>query len=293
MITTLGRTGSTIVVQLLAAHPEVVAYPPFEDEPKVASYWIDVLLALSEPASYRRQLTPGRDLNSTWWLGEQMPMPRARWPRALQEWVGATAVERLAAFCQERIESLYGQIASQFGVHEPRFFTEKFWATSPISGFMWELYDQPCEVFVVRDFRDMLASMRAFDTKRGFDAFGRQRVTDDKAHVVDELEPRVTSLRREWLRRKDRAHLVRYEDLVARPEETVESLLAHAGLVSTPAIAASMLEAMKATTPEMEAHKTTPDAESSVGRWQRDLSADLQRVCESAFGPALETFGYE
>ena len=42
----------------------------------------------------------------------------------------------------------------------------------------------------------------------------------------------------------------------------------------------------------MEAHRTTPDAEASVGRWQRDLDPDLQRLCESAFGPALETFGY-
>ena len=194
MITTLGRTGSTITMRLLEAHPEVVAYPPFQEEPKVASYWIEVLLALSEPASYRRQLTPGRDLNSTWWLGAQMPMPRARWPRPLHEWIGAAAIEELARFCQERIEMLYEQVASEYGVGDPRYFAEKYWATSTIPGLMWELYDDPREVFVVRDFRDMACSMKAFDAKRGFRAFGRQQVSDDERHIVEQLAPRVSSL---------------------------------------------------------------------------------------------------
>jgi hypothetical protein len=293
MVTTLGRTGSTIVVGMLEQHPQVAAYPPFEDEPKVASYWIEVLLALSEPASYRRQLTPGRDLNSTWWLGTQMPMPRARWPRALHDWVGARAIETLAGFCQERIESLYEVIASQLDVHQPRYFAEKYWATSPIPDLIWELYDHPREVFVVRDFRDMLSSMYAFDAKRGYAAFGRQSAADDESHVVEQLEPRVESLRRQWERRAERAHLVRYEELVARPAEILKGVLGYLEVDASETILESMTQTLTASTPGMEAHRTTPDASSSIGRWKRDLDPALQRLCEAAFGPALETFGYE
>jgi hypothetical protein len=293
MVTTLGRTGSTIVVGMLARHPEVVAYPPFEDEPRVASYWAEVLLALSEPASYRRQLTPGRDLDSTWWLGTQMPMPRARWPRALHDWTGAATVEALAGFCQERIESLYEVIASQLDVRGPRYFAEKYWATSTIPDLVWELYDHPREIFVVRDFRDMLSSMYAFDAKRGYPAFGRQRAPDHESHVVEQLEPRVDSLRRQWERRAERAHLVRYEQLVARPAETMEGVLAYLSLDASSETVESMTRTLTASTPGMEAHRTTPDANSSIGRWKQDLDPALQRLCESAFGPALETFGYE
>ena len=292
MVTTLGRTGSTILVRLLEAHPEVVAYPPFQDEPRVASYWIDVLLALSEPASYRRQLTPGRDLDSNWWLGAQMPMPRARWPRPLHEWIGATAIETIAGFCQERIETLYEEVAAEYGVRAPRYFAEKYWATSTIPDFIWELYDDPREVFVVRDFRDMACSMKAFDAKRGFEAFGRQRTTDDEHHIVEQLAPRVASLHREWQRRAERAHLVRYEDLVARPAETVSAMLSYLEIDSTTATVESVTRAMTESTPGMEQHRTAPDTEASVGRWQRELDPDLQRLCESAFGPALEEFGY-
>jgi sulfotransferase family protein len=292
MVTTLGRTGSTILVRLLEAHPEVVAYPPFEAEPKVASYWIDVLLALSEPASYRRQLTPGRDLNSTWWLGSQMPMPRARWPRPLHESIGATAIETLAGFCQERIEALYEEIASEYGVREPRYFAEKYWATSTIPGFMWELYANPREVFVVRDFRDMACSMKAFDAKRGFQAFGRQRVQNEEHHIVEQLAPRVASLHREWRRRADRAHLVRYEDLVAEPTETVSAMLSYLAIDSAPDTLESVTRAMTERVPGMDEHRTAPDAEASIGRWRREMDPELQRVSESAFGPALEAFGY-
>ena len=150
-------------------------------------------------------------------------MPRARWPRALHEWIGATAVETLAGFCQERIETLYEEIASQFDVRAPRYFAEKYWATSPIPDFMWELYDDPREVFVVRDFRDMACPpcRRSTQSAASRHSAGSE-ATDDESHIVEQLEPRVASLHREWQRRADRAHLVRYEDLVARPAETVE-----------------------------------------------------------------------
>jgi hypothetical protein len=292
IVTTLGRTGSTILMQLLQSHPEMVAYPPFEDEPKVASYWMEVLLALSEPASYRRQLSPGRDLNDKWWLGAQMPMPRARWPRPLHEWIGATAIEMLTGFCQEQIEMLYLQIASEFGVRGGRYFAEKYWATSPIPELMWELYPDAREVFVVRDFRDMACSMKAFDEKRGFRAFGRQDVSDDEHHIVDQLTPRVSSLQKGWARRAERAHLVRYEDLVADPRATVKAMVAYLEIDSSERVVETVTRAMTETTPGMEAHRTTPDAQASIGRWQRELSPELQRLCESAFGPALEEFGY-
>jgi hypothetical protein len=292
MVTTLGRTGSTIVVRLLAAHQDVVAYPPFQDEPRVASYWIDVLLALSEPASYRRQLAPGRGGEGPWWLGGQMPMPRAKWPRDLQESIGAAAIEQLAGFCQERIEMVYEAIASEFGVPDARYFVEKYWATSTVPSLMWELYEHPREIFVVRDFRDMACSMKAFDEKRGFAAFGRQRVTSDEQHVVEQLAPRVGSLLDQWQRRSDRAHLIRYEELVARPAETVEAALNYLDVDSSAQSVENVVQAMSEGTTEMAAHRTTSDAGASVGRWQREMGSELQRLCESAFGSALEQFGY-
>ena len=63
VLTALGRTGSTAVTRLLAAHPAVAAYRPFEYEPRVVTYWIDVLRALAEPGRFRRQIAPNGPLD--------------------------------------------------------------------------------------------------------------------------------------------------------------------------------------------------------------------------------------
>jgi hypothetical protein len=94
------------------------------------------------------------------------------------------------------------------------------------------------------------------------------------------------------VRRAERAHLVRYEDLVSDPPETVRAVLAYLEIDSSPGVVEAVTRALTETTPGMEAHRTTPDAQASVGRWQRELTPELQRLCETAFGPALEAFGY-
>jgi hypothetical protein len=46
-------------------------------------------------------------------------------------------------------------------------------------------------------------------------------------------------------------------------------------------------------TPGMRKHKTSPDPESSIGRWRYELDPSLQAVCQEAFGDVLKEFGYE
>src|SRR6266550_3936580 len=42
LITTLGRTGSTWLMRILDSCPGIVAYKPFEYEPRVSTYWMEV-----------------------------------------------------------------------------------------------------------------------------------------------------------------------------------------------------------------------------------------------------------
>jgi hypothetical protein len=43
---------------------------------------------------------------------------------------------------------------------------------------------------------------------------------------------------------------------------------------------------------DTDGHRTSVNPEASIGRWRHELSAELQDLCETTFGPALETFGY-
>jgi hypothetical protein len=287
MLTSPGRTGSTVFMRMLEGHPEIVAYPPFEHEPRVASYWFEVFRALAEPASYIRQVSPAGALNDDWWLGRRQPVPRRLSRPEVQEWLAGESVEALGAFCMERIEGLYDQVEALSGGQGACYFAEKF-RPDQVPALAWELYPGAREVILVRDLRDMVASIFAAGEKRGV-----KEVPADRArYVVEEIKGRATAAAAAWQARSDRAHLLRYEDLMLEPERTLVALLAYLGLDATPEAAAAMREHALAPVAAMEHHRTTPDPAASIGRWRRDLPPDVLAACEQAMGEELALFGY-
>jgi Sulfotransferase family len=291
MVTTLGRTGSMMLMRLLEAHPEVLVHRPFRYEQRVASYWIEVLRALAEPASYLRQLAPAGSLEGgRWWLGDDAPTPWGIGDERIQRWMGRDAVVSIAEASQGRVEALYEQIAAGIGGDGARYFAEKYSLES--SSLAWELYPGARELFLVRDFRDMVASILAFNRKRGVRGFGEEG-TKDELDYVRRLELWAASLVRSWGRRSGRAHLVRYEDLVLEPASTLRGLLGYLDVAEDDATIERMLDTLGEALPELEDHHTAPDPRASIGRWRRDLPDELALACEQSFGPALETFGYE
>jgi LPS sulfotransferase NodH len=290
MVTTLGRTGSTILMKVLATHPEIVACQPFEHEPRIATYWLGVMTTLTDPVSYRRQINPTGSIDGTWWVGQELPLPRRSKDARLTRWLDVDAVGHVAAFCQSRIEAVYAEVAAGAGISEPRFFAEKY-RVDRIPEMMWELYPRAREVILVRDFRDMVASMFAYNVKRGREGFRRDRFDDDAQYVVKQIKESVAALASAWEARQDSAHLIRYEDLVLDPEHTLASLLRYLGL-DEDAHADAMAAALSARDPETEWHRTTADPRASIGRWREDLSEEARRACEQVLAPELQAFGY-
>jgi Sulfotransferase family len=291
MVTTLGRTGSTAMIRLLEAHPQVVAYRPFRNEPRAASYWMGVLKSLSEPASYRRQLSPTGPIDKTWWLGERPPVPRRLGDPAIDEWLGRPAVEEIAAFCQGRIDGVYGQIAGAASRDSAVYFAEKL-RPDWVPRLVWEIYPRVREIVLVRDFRDMVSSMLAFNAKRGFQGFRRNQVSSDAEFVTENVKGSAAALAQAWRERSDRAHLVRYEDLIANPRDTLEGILEYLELDSGAGTLAAMTAGLTERRPEDEAHRTASGPEASLGRWRSDLSPEMQAHCDQELGESLEAFGY-
>jgi len=289
LVTTLGRTGSTILMKVLAAHPEVVACSPFQHEARVATYWMGVMKSLTDPVSYRRQINPTGTIDGTWWIGDTPPLPRRPKDPHLARWLDVDAVRDIAAFCQSRIEAAYTEVAAD-AAGTPRYFAEKY-RPDRISAMMSELYPRAREIVLVRDFRDMVASMFAYNVKRGRMGFRRDKFDDDAQYVIRQIKPSVAALTEAWKARSDSAHLVRYEDLVLDPEPTIAALLGHLGLPAD-GHAAAMAAALTARDPETEWHRTTPDPAASIGRWQRDLDEGVRLACEEALAPELQAFGY-
>jgi hypothetical protein len=288
MITTLGRSGSTALISLLASHPQIVAYRPSETESRVASYWMDLFLGISEPSSYLRQIFPVR-LAPGWWTGGASPSPKLDEDPSTREWLGASAVEELAALCQSRIEAFYREIGARADRPNAIYFTEKCQpsAGNALPALLDEIYPASREVVLVRDFRDMMASMSTYSEGS---AFGPAPGVALEEHVR-RWGISALNLAQNWRRRSDQAHLVRYEDLVLEPSETIERLLVYLGLDASSSAVETFTNTLLDSEAKLESHRTTSSPKESIGRW-RKLDIGRQTMYEEAFAPALEAFGY-
>ncbi|PWU24855.1 MAG: hypothetical protein C5B48_04290 [Candidatus Rokuibacteriota bacterium] len=290
IVTTLGRTGSMLLLRMLEAHPELLVIRPHRYEQRVAGYWTEVLLALTEPSGYMRQLAPAGSLDRVqWWLGDEGPTPGFDPQHDLHRWLGSDAVVALADVCRGRIDALYAEAAFERN-GRPRWFAEKHTLRS--AALTAELYPDSREVLLVRDFRDMVASILAFNRKRGVRGFG-EGAAEDPVDYVRRLAEWADGMVRRLERRGSRVQVLRYEELVRDPRTALEGLLRHLGVDAAAGTVATMVDALAEKMPALARHTTSPDAESSIGRWRTDLDEQLEQACEASFGRALEAFGYE
>jgi hypothetical protein len=289
MINTIGRSGSTWLVWLLSCLPQAVAFSPWARDARVGTYWTSVLQGLARPQSYLAQLVPGPLEQKTWWLDRPDLKPGVGGDRELEGWLGGDAVESLAEMCQSRIDAFYARLAD--AENRPRYFVEKYLPYQLTPDLLAEMYPGAREVILVRDFRDMLCSVIAFNRKRGYEAFGRADAGSDTEY----LETTVVNSARRLLKRQrelgDAAHLVRYEDLIQSPAATLGALMEYLELEFDEETIAATLE--RADSEALDSHRTTDEVSESIGRWQRDLSPEIAEVCAQVLDPVLTEFGYE
>jgi hypothetical protein len=289
LVNTIGRSGSTWLVWLLSCHPEIVALRPFNHDTRVATYWTSILQTLSRPSSYLRQVNPQDLARRDWWL--EGPTDSHVADEAIGRWLGHESVESLASTCKDRIDQFYERVAASEGRTGMRYFVEKCLPYQVQPDLLDELYPSARELILVRDFRDQLCSIIAFDEKRGYRAFGREQRLDDAEYVRTTLRLSARRMLRRWEQRRDRAQVVRYEDLVLDPEATLSGVLDYLGLEAGDDLIEEIIA--RASRESGQAHRTTPSAAASIGRWRRDLPLELIEECHVSLGDALVGFGYE
>ena len=230
-----------------------------------------------------------------WWLGRRRstPVPVKYLDPGIQQWLGRDNVEAVADFAVRRVDEFYGEVARMQGKTDARYFTEKCWPGACVPQLLAELCPNSREIILVRDFRDMVCSILSFNKKLGYDSFGRQ-LADSDAKFIRQLRDSAVRTLEHWRERGERAHLLRYEDLILRPEPTLKAALEYLGLDSSPEVVAATLQRATALTPELQhGHSTSKDPAASIGRWRRDLDDGLKRECAEAFGDVLVQFGYD
>jgi hypothetical protein len=294
LVTSLGRMGTTLLMRMLASHPEVVTYarPPYEA--RGGKYWLHVLKTLAAPTDPSKRVGAPMEFHLEKVAVGGNPFYSAEfdaWPE-VEAWSGGAYVADLAAFCQRSIDGWYlAAAAAQGEAGAPlRYFAEKHFPDD-YPRLMREVYPEGRELFLVRDFRDMIASMRAFNARGGFGDFGREAAADDAAWLA-ELGRALEALHKAWQERGDEQSLVHYEDLVRQPEVTLPAVLSAMGLDASPEVVARIIATTAPDTPELRGHGTAASPEASVGRWQRDLPPEMKVAVQESFGDLLREFGY-
>jgi hypothetical protein len=291
-LTTLGRTGSTLLLTLLSLHPSIAAFRPVAYDSRPFAYWLDAAIAMAAPGSRLRLLDSAAEANG-WWLG-QAPVAveaLARLDEKTSELLLGGAVEEMlqsAVTCAAQ----FAQSLAQGETHEQvSYSAEKCWP-GHVPRLLSELCANGKEIFLVRDFRDVLTSILAFNAKRGYAAFGREHVDSDE-QFIERLSVDAEALASSWSERRERSLLVRYEDLVSDLEATLARVFEYLSLESSPASTRSIVDHAQVLleTTRLQ-HRTTDRVSASSGRWRTDLSPAMQEACTEAFEGPLRQFGY-
>jgi hypothetical protein len=303
IVTTTGRSGSTWLMQMLAAHPEVAVFRRFPYESAPAKYWLHALRVMSEPANFVESALPDTFERNLWWVGNNPYHDDRVYEQArLSDWFARAHVEATAAFTQQTIDEWYATLAQVQAQPQASYFAEKHMWPNYLPVLIWELYPRAKEVFLVRDFRDMARSIMAFDEKRGYAGFGRPDDASDEDYLRGELRKMARDLKNSWQARRDRAHLVRYEDLVVETEATLTSMLEYLEVDASPETVAQVLArgsedvlslpGFSYEPSELAVHRTQPELEATVGRWRTEGDESARALSEEVFADALREFGY-
>jgi hypothetical protein len=276
LLTSGGRSGSTAVMAMLAAHPRIVVAgkPPYETE--MGCYYAYALRTLTSAADHDRSLRPDAitDLAHQYHLGFNPYLDVHTFGSlpGLQHFMGRNLSGRLGEAFRGIILDFYQAVAHAQASKHPLFFAEKTLPEPDSRLGIRYLFPHVKEIVLVRDPRDAVCSFMKhggvpFDAALS-DAVSTMRRCQEIKEAAD-----------------DSVYFLRYEDFVRSPRETAEALFGFVGLAPAGYDDDGMGRLFAS-------HGTSRTPADSIGRWRRDLSAE-QLARFRAFAPALESFGYE
>jgi hypothetical protein len=295
-VTAIGRSGTTLLMQILSLHPEILTTNFYPYELRQAAYWINFLRTATAPADFEHSSHPDKFETVPQFIGHN-PYSHPEYinqyknPQNAKNFYSIDTFNALAKLCSERIDAYYRLVSQEEGKIRAKLFAEKL-VPGPVQNICRDIYDNPREIILTRDFRDILCSAKSFNNKRNNQSFGRDKVNDDFEWVERIAMNGAKRLHNAWHERKDSALHVRYEDLITDPLTQISRIFTHLEVNSCLETASTIAKKIFSSQSDIATHSTTSTPQASIGRWQHDMPQELQEHCASKLGYALRTFGY-
>ena len=279
MISSTGRSGTTLLMRRLANDKTVVIGEQFPFEVKLVTYYAHAFEVLTAPGNREKSVHPDRITADPYHLGSnpyyhqffEGVFPKGR---MLNEFFAGELPPIVGTAFKQIITRFYRRLTVTQPKPEARFFAEKCDVFNTARDFARALYRGTREIVLVRDPRDVFCSQRAFFSAKPAEAFqGLRSVRDRMLEFHQEGAENLIFLK--------------YEDLVGQPNEAMQQVSSLLALDQTIEID----EAREAA--QFKTHGTSRDPAASIGRWQQELTAEERARFDSEFGQYLDLFDYE
>lgn len=276
LVTSTGRSGSSLLMRQLARHPQIVVAGRHPYEIRQLSYYALALRTLTSDADRSRSTDPETmgEKRRVFSIGFNPYQDPALVPHPLVDayWNTTAPLALMNAF-KNIILQYYDVIRMIAGKPMMQVFAEKTQPDTITRQATAMMFGRANEILLVRDPRDLVCSYRAF---------WKKDVASSIPMIVSQLEE-ISSLSAQ--NRKD-ILVVKYEDLAAHPNDTMHRVqdflcLERHDVTEQPEDVSIF-----------ERHGTSRSPADSIGRWRTDLSANDQTRCNNAFERFLHAFGY-
>ncbi len=276
MVRTFGRTGSTLLMQILGSNKHVCFERLYPFENRYLTYVYNLSRVIGLPAQVNEP-----------WNNDVLFEGKQRMVGCLP--YGQTPSLNVEELSRNAFVSIWNDFSIQMresaGIErdETAYYAEKvpLYLAEPANDLL-----KAKNIFLLRDPRDEMMSIKSFNVKRGFNSFGWMENDTDESYAL-----KMCSNRRAFMRNmlefetNPRRIFVRYEDLIMKQGEEVRRLSDWLGLPFS-------AEGLAKNTRIQAMHMTSPDGSSSVERWRSELSDSAKQIFSDKLGIELEGLGY-
>lgn len=304
ILVSMGRTGTSIIMKTLAKHPKLISYqkhPTLENFS--AQYWLHMVRVLSQPAN-QFYSTPAYNFDkNNFNIGPSPYNQRFIYPfgveteDSVKEWFGQEYVQSLADFSKRMIDQYYLRVAmcqnlnKKWGKPKIKYFLEKHMLNQS-KDLLFELYPNTKEILSVRDFRDVICSIYAYNKKNKSNSFGVDRVKDIKEYVRVIAKDFAYSMMNRLNENFDKILVVRYEDFLIDMEKELERIFVYLNIPLSKKDIKKIIDSYDKDSTKSKKHMTSVSAVKSIQRWRTELSPEVITLCNEELKEPLEVFGY-
>ena len=284
------RSGSTLVMKILAQHPEITGYTRGTHEAHFIRYFSSLYDMIKASHIYSGDHSDGTLLKRLEVLSQHY-RPDSVLPKPVEfsQYLDLGVFRAyFSGFLTDFLPEMLADMEVP-GLHSAKYYIEKHMDGAPFgwTRSMLELFPDMKVVMLFRDPRDVLVSFKAFRK--------REPINDLKgggpAGQVENIMHHYAGRMKLYDEFQDRVFILRYEDLMQKPEEVLVPMLDFLGLATGREILDEMLQPLQDRDLQSRRHITAASKTNSIGRWRQEMPSTTSKLFETHAG-IITRLGY-